>query len=228
MMSPPRPFILRFFHWYIQRHLRRHFHAVRLLHGPPDIPAGQPLIVFLNHASWWDPLAGLFLSRCFFPDRELYGPMDESQLHRFPILGKVGLFGIEPGTARGARQLLRAADFIFARPSAALWLTPQGRFADVRERPLALARGLKALAERYPGALLLPIALEYTFWNDRLPELLVHCGSLCPGAEAEPALETAMDQLKAASLQRDPRLFRQLLSGRGGTGGVYDFRRDQN
>lgn len=226
-MTPPRPFILRFFLWYIRRHLRRHFHAVRLLNGPPDIPLSQPVIVCLNHASWWDPLVGLHLSHALFPSRELYGPMDASQIRRFPILGKVGLFGIEPGTARGARQLLNAAATIFSRPGAALWLTPQGRFADVRERPLALARGLEILTKRHPEAIVLPLALEYTFWNERLPEILVNFAPPCPGPEAEGALEAAMDQLREASLRRDPSLFRLLLGGRSGTGGVYDFRRDR-
>lgn len=223
-MAPPSPFVLRFFLWYVRRHLHRHFHAVRMLGQAPAVPQDRPLIAFINHPSWWDPLTGLFLSSVLYPERQLYGPMDARQLKRFPILGKCGLFGIEPGTALGARQLLRAADAIFAQPGRSLWLTPQGRFADVRERPLGLAGGLEFLARRHPNAALLPIALEYTFWNDRLPEILVHPGALCSAEAAEDSLAAAMDTLRSAALTRDAARFTTLLSGKSGTGGVYDIR----
>ena len=224
-LRPPSPFILRFFRWYTRRHLRRHFAAVLLLGKPPSLPPDRPVVVFSAHPSWWDPLTCLFLHNCFWPERPAAGPIDADQLARFPILGRIGLFGIEPGSAAGARTLLRVAATHLARPDAMLWLTPQGRFADVRERPLALAGGLELLARRHPDAVFLPLALEYPFWNERLPVALAHFGPPAAAGQLEASLTDAMDTLAAAARQRDPAPFTCLLRGRSGTGGVYDWRR---
>ncbi|NBV62900.1 MAG: hypothetical protein EBR71_00200 [Planctomycetes bacterium] len=55
------PRFTAFFGWYVERKLRGAFHAVRIL--PESDAALQamrahagPVLVALNHASWWDPL----------------------------------------------------------------------------------------------------------------------------------------------------------------------------
>ena len=57
-----------------------------------------------------------------------------------------------------------------------LAVTPQGRFADVRERPVHFEAGLGHLAARVQRALFVPFAVEYVFWEERLPEILVRFG----------------------------------------------------
>ena len=49
--------LLRWFTWYSRRYLRRHFHSLRVSRAglPPHI-AGRPLVIYSNHASWWDAL----------------------------------------------------------------------------------------------------------------------------------------------------------------------------
>ena len=51
----------RYTHWY----LHRHFDALRVSASGwlPDNENGVPKVVYLNHASWWDPLVCLHLSR---------------------------------------------------------------------------------------------------------------------------------------------------------------------
>lgn len=220
----PSPYVLRFFRWYTRRHLRRHFAAVYMLGERPAIPEGVPAVVFGSHPSWWEPLTGLYLQERLFPGRMMAGPIEAGQLGKFPILGKVGLFGIRPGSAEGARDLLRGVREHFRRPGAMLWMTPQGRFADVRERPLRLAGGVEFLARAFPEAVFLPLALEYLFWNERLPVVLCHFGPPAVAGEMELALTGAMDRLAAAAITRDPGSFHCLLRGAGGTGGVYDWR----
>jgi 1-acyl-sn-glycerol-3-phosphate acyltransferase len=95
------------------------------------------LIVVLNHPSWWDPLLGLVLTE-LFADRDHYWPMDADALRRYWVFQRLGAFGIEPATLRGAREFLRTACAILARPRTALWVTAQGRFADPRERPAVI------------------------------------------------------------------------------------------
>jgi hypothetical protein len=115
-----------------------------------------------------------------------------------------------------------------------VWITPQGRFADARE-PLTFKPGLGALAARVPGVTLLPLAIEYTFWDERLPETLLRFGrplQLSAGTTTDQATQTLqaaltdlMAELKTAAIARDAGAFRALLTGGRGTGGFYELRR---
>ena len=102
------PWLVRFFTRHVKRfYLARNFHAVRLSRtGRPAPVPDVPLIVVLNHPSWWDPLVGLVLTE-LFPDRAHYAPMDAHALLRYRIFERLGVFGIEPATSRGAREFLR-------------------------------------------------------------------------------------------------------------------------
>ena len=65
-----------------RRYMGRNFHAVRLAlcTRPADLPDG-PLVVVLNHPSWWDPLMGMVLSD-LLPDRRHYAPIEAAALAR--------------------------------------------------------------------------------------------------------------------------------------------------
>lgn len=227
----------RYSRWY----LRRHFHSLRCCVGDyPELPSHVPWVVYVNHASWWDPLVGLVLKDALFPHRQLYAPMEQAAVERYAIFKRMGFFGVERRTTRGAIRFLRTAEEILASPTAALSITPQGRFADCRERPLRFDPGLGAVASRSPGAVFLPVAIEYVFWEERLPEILVRLGrpdwvvrgqdengSVRSVAEWTSFFEARMaatqDALAAAASRRDPDDFRCLLRGGAGQGGVYDL-----
>jgi 1-acyl-sn-glycerol-3-phosphate acyltransferase len=224
------PWTLRFFRRIVRSYFRRHFRAV-LVQGSERLAGIEgPLIVYGNHASWWDPMISVLLAQMLLPGRKHYAPMDAEPLKRYPILRRIGIFPVELNSARGAAQFLRTARAVLAS-GGVLWLTPQGRFADVRERPLRFKPGLAALALRVPGVQLLPLAVEYPFWSERLPETLVHIAKplqLAPDLsteaateQLEAALEAAMANLQQAAMQRDPLVFETLLEGRRGTGGFY-------
>lgn len=221
---------------YIQWMLKRHFHAVRLSKDgvAPRVGVDTPLVVYFNHASWWDPLLALWLGARCFEGREQYGPIEAAQLKRYGFFRRLGFFGVEQGTVSGALAFLRTADALLARPGAMLWLTPQGRFADVRERPAGFAPGLGHLARRAKGAVFVPLAIEYGFGLERLPEVFVRFGA---GVEAdslgkesdvaserlERALETCQDALCAEVCGRNPNAFRVMLQGAGGASLPYDL-----
>ena len=166
--------LLKVFAAYTRGYVRRHFHSFRILKsGLPPRDLARPLVIFLNHASWWDPLVCLLLSREFFPDRTSFAPIDAAMLERYGFFKHLGFFGIEQQTATGARKFLRTMRAILASSRNAVWLTPQGRFMDVRERPLRLQSGLGALATQSQSTLFIPLAIEYAFWTEPRPEILV-------------------------------------------------------
>lgn len=224
----------RWFMVYVRRYLRRHFHAVRLLAGDhPDI-AAEPVIFYTNHPSWWDPLVFLTVAELLYPGRMSYGPIDAGALGKYRFLERIGFIGIDPGSWRGSARFLRMVRAAADRSDVVFWITAQGEFADPRDRPVRLRPGAAhALAGRTTG-LVVPLAVEYPFWTERLPEALVAFGTPIRLADAAPrtaeewaavlpaALEATQDRLAAAACRRDPRAFRTLLSGRTGVGIVYD------
>jgi 1-acyl-sn-glycerol-3-phosphate acyltransferase len=229
--------MLRWFTWYCRGCIRRCFHALRIsINGlPPDV-AGHPLVIYTNHASWWDPLVGLIIKDEYFGDRNLYAPMDATMLGRYRMFAKLGFFGVEQGTRRGAVQFLRTSEAILAHANSLLAITPQSRLADVRERPLQFQSGLGHLATQVHQAVFLPVATEFVFWEERLPEILVRFGKPvliattraggAPedlSAQLERHLELTLDALSVEAQRRDSADFRTVLHGRAGQGGVYDW-----
>jgi 1-acyl-sn-glycerol-3-phosphate acyltransferase len=225
---------LRIFRRVVRSYFRRHFRAVMVrnegrLARWNDVASG-PLVVYANHSSWWDPMVSVLLAQMLLPGRKHYAPMDAAALKKYPILRRIGIFPVEMASARGAAQFLRTSQAILAS-GGVVWITPQGRFVDSRRMPLGFKPGLGGLAVRVPGLQMVPLAIEYTFWDERLPETLLCLGEAVRveaggGAdiatvELEEALGAVMAELKDAAMARDAKGFRVLLTGQRGTGGIY-------
>jgi 1-acyl-sn-glycerol-3-phosphate acyltransferase len=225
---------LRFFRRIVRVYFRRHFRSVMVQQAEVLSGVVGPLIVYANHSSWWDPMVSVLLAERLLPGRKHYAPMDAAALKRYAILAKIGIFPVEMGTARGAVQFLRTSQAILAS-GGVVWITPQGRFADSRARPLGFKPGLGALALRCPEVSVIPLAIEYTFWDERLPETLLRFGTpvrLAEGMNEEAATERlasalveTMEELRAAAMARDASAFRVLLRGGRGVGGMYGIGR---
>lgn len=226
-------FVLWFFRGIVRGYFRRHFSGVRLSRASNLASIGEErLIVYANHSSWWDPMVLVLLAAKLMPRRDHFAPMDAAALERYGIFKKIGVFGVEMKTARGAVQFLRTGSKIVER-GGVLWVTPQGRFADSRERPLGFKPGLAALAAKMDGGCtMLPLAIEYVFWDERLPETLLHFGDPVHvnGQSAEEvatlmeaALLKTMEALKDDAMTRNPGAFSLVHSGTVGTGGFYEF-----
>lgn len=218
------------------RFFRRHMRALRLARrGPPHFSAEAPVVVFINHPSWWDGVAIMLLARRLRPDRPVFIPMEAAALARYPFMRRLGVFGVEAGSPRGAAAFLRTAAAVLAQPRHMLWMNAPGRFCDARERPVPIVPGLTRLPEFAPEASFVPLALEYPFWTERKPEMLAAFGPPIPGAELAAlgrearatrlaaALEAVMDGLAEDAIARDPARFETLIQGREGMGGIYQL-----
>ena len=85
-----------------------------------------------------------------------------------------------------------------------------------------------------PRVTVLPLAVEYPFWDESAPEALVRFGepmilgnsvtAEIPEVQAllQARLSQAMDDLAEAAMSRDASRFEILLDGSAGVGGVYD------
>jgi phytoene desaturase len=225
---------VRLFTRHFRRWMGRNFHAVRLARaGRPAELGGRPLVVVLNHPSWWDPLMGMVLAEQFAGYHH-YVPIDARALKRYRLFEPLGFFGVD-STPEGALAFLRTSAAILAQPRHALWLTAQGQFTDPRRRPVQLRPGAGHLLRRLKDAVILPLAIEYPFWQERYPEALAHFGTplfVTDGREhtaeawserLQDGLTDALDALAADAASQDAARFEVLLGGNVGVGGLYDL-----
>ena len=229
------PRLANFFELYLRGYFAKHFDAVRVSRqGRPPEDSGGPILAYSNHPSWWDPIHFLLLARWALPERRMFGPFDAEALKKYGFFQKLGAFGIDPSTRGGAAEFLRTCRGILEVEDATLWITAQGEFSDPRRRPVVLQPGLAHLVRRLDRGLIVPLAVEYPFWNESRPEALSFFGPPISIAEAgdrgvdewnavlSNALAETMDQLSECAMSRDPERFETLVLGKTGVGGVYD------
>lgn len=226
----------RGFSFYGNWYVRRHFHGVWMAKGgEPKAPPDVPVLIYLNHPSWWDPMVCILLANQYFGERKHYAPIDAAMLERYRFFGKLGFFGIVPDSVHGGRVFLRTGRAIMQQQDSALWITAEGHFRDVRQRPVELRSGVAHLLTRLNHGVVLPLAVEYGFWTERLPEVLLRFGEPIDiaaqpqrGADVwqgvlEQQLESTMDALAEDSRSREVERFERIAEGGAGVSLVYDL-----
>jgi 1-acyl-sn-glycerol-3-phosphate acyltransferase len=204
---------------------------------PDEKPIEGPLVIYGNHPAWWDPLIAHYLNRVLFSPRQFHAPIDATALEKYRVFAKLGFYGVNLSSHSGAAAFLKQSVAILNAPATALWITPEGRFCDCRDHTAALMPGLPHLCTKLTTGVVLPMALEYVFWEERLPECLVRFGEPLVvadrigdskqswGEALNQGLRTAQSSLAEDSIRRDPSKFQPTLQGRGGAGGTYDLAR---
>ena len=253
-VPPPAAWFQNGFQRFLERYLRRHFHAIAIAReGHPrdqfaalSRQTGEtnplqdpdlPMLVYSNHPGWWDPLIAQFANHRLFMPRQFYAPIDAEALQQYRVFEKLGFFGVEPHTSRGAASFLRVTSELFQRPHTALWMTPEGRFADPRDHEAELMPGLAHVCTRLTSGWIVPMALEYVFWEERLPECLMKVGECVSlkeypdrdkaawAADLQHRLRQVQSQLSRLAIARRSEPFENLLQGKQGARGVYDMAR---
>ena len=228
---------MAFFHVAFRHSFRESMGALRVPHWgmPPSPLPDAPLVIVVNHPSWWDGMGPMLIVQSLLNGRHVYTPMEAEALRRYAFMRRLGAFGVEGDSARGAVAFLRTAREVLKTPGHLLWIHAAGRFHDVRERPVPLTPGVIRLAEVAPQAIFLPLALEYVFWDEKRPEALAAFGPAIAGEAlaAMPrderathlrlALESTMDRLAAAAVTRDADSFQTVIRGKEGMGGIYQL-----
>jgi len=234
---------LHFFRRYASRFLAKNFHVVRLLNLSmkdkhlPDLKkiAGTngPIIIAANHPSWWDPIIAIFLGARLGRKQSHFAPIEDAMLQRYGVFRNLGFYGIQKNSFSGLKDFLAIGNFILEKPDSVIWMTPQGDFVDPRVKPLKIKKGLANLATKHPQATILPLGLEYIFWNDKKPEILLNFGTPFQAEEnqspadfherIEHEMTATIEKLKAASIRRNTDDFISLLGGSAGVGGFYGW-----
>jgi chlorobactene lauroyltransferase len=217
------PWLERLYLAYGRRLMRRAF--ARVWVGGAEWPVGDgPMLAYLNHPAWWDPILAVFLSR-YVARFDGYGPMDRAQLQRFPFFRRVGCFGTTTDGVDDTRALATyAARLLHAGPRRALWLFAQGGLQPARA-PLVFRSGVARLSRAVPDAPLVPVALRYELRDQQRPEIFVRVGEpshAAPQGESaathtrrlERRLAEVLARLDADLSANDLRDYRVVLRGR--------------
>lgn len=229
--------VVAFFSRYFHRYFRRHMNALRLARwGEPVIPEDAgPVILYTTHPAWWDAAVYILLADKHFSRFANFAPIDAEMLKKYGFFGRMGAYGVDLESQRGGADFLAASADILSREDSAIWVAAQGRFMDVRDRPLDLRPGIARLAELAPHALFVPLAIEYAFWDQRGGEAFAAYGEAMRGEDLaamernarrlhlEERLTAIADRLSADVISRDPERFVSLLEGEAGVGGVFDL-----
>ena len=222
------------FRRYVRRFINRNFNAVRVANAASlGVDMTGPLICFVNHPGWWDPMTAVLITDEFFPNRRFHAPMDAAALENYPILGRLGFFPLDRATNTGLKEFLRHCRELLTDDVTAIWVTPTGRFTDVRDRA-PFMNGLGHIAAVEQNIFLLPVAVEYAFWNERYPEVLIEFGSVLKSTDLpvvksarteylQDCLARTQSSLSQKVIARNPDAFRTMTLGRSGIGGAYDF-----
>lgn len=160
-----------FFRLYVRRLLKRHFHAVHLLGERPHLDETLPLIIVVNHSTWWDGFFVHLINKELL-HRKIYLMMLDRQLRKYSFFSRVGAFGIEPGSRRGVLDSLNYSVRILrsaGEPNPnALCVFPQGEMKPWGVRPLGFRNGLEWIIKRFGAPLqLLQVAMRCEFLDDQ-------------------------------------------------------------
>jgi len=206
------------------------FESLRVVHEErlASVPSRTPLIVYLNHPSWWDPAPVMEVKFRAFPGRAAYYPTESRALERASHLRRIGSFPLYAGSVSGTKRLIRDCEYVLSQPDSMLVITPEGKFSDVRKRPLELRRGLASLLSKLKTVTVVPLAIEYTLWDEKRLEILACWGepiliadgtAKCTNewqALVMESLTRTLDELAEISIKREGWRFRPLLHGRLG------------
>ena len=237
-LIPARPskLITNWFVRYVMRLFRRRFHSFRIasdgLRTFRDLESSKrPAIVLLNHSAWWDPLVGVVVAQGENTRRPLLAPIDRKQLERFKFFRKLGFFGIDPEDPEALADMREyVIDAFQADPRTWLWLTPQGRFTDVRS-PVRIRPGAARIAAAIPDVDVISLTIEYVFWQDSKPEVLIRFARIETEQTSTSGWQRAMtdgmqanaDALSRLVQTRDDDAFQTLIDSGTRNSFIYDI-----
>lgn len=227
------------FCWYSRGLIRKQFQSMGFLGTETldSIPENHSTIVFANHASWWDPIVAMMCQTHYMSRRTLFAPIDADQLENYAVLKKMGFYGVRLQSFSGAQQFLETSRELLKRSTTSIWITPEGKFCDVRDHQQPLMPGLAHLVTRLSHTTVIPLALEYCFWDDSRPHVFGKFGtpisceerrfedkSAC-NEELTQALRATQRELATCVVAREPQSFNYLIASHTKRLSWYDYAR---
>jgi 1-acyl-sn-glycerol-3-phosphate acyltransferase len=209
------------FCWYARRLVKKNFFVFAVDDRDlrvDSIGRERSLIVYANHPGWWDPIVGMLLCREYFPERSFFAPIDSEALKKYPSFRKLGYFGIESQTSKGAADFLKWSGLVLSRPGSSLWVTPEGTFTDPRHQSPDFMPGIAHLAAKTSNHVCLPLAIEYPFIEEQMPFMLCRLGKPIVCDEFDGASKTEWSERLQTGLRDTQSALKESVIDRDWTG----------
>ncbi|RRR76155.1 MAG: glycerol acyltransferase [Candidatus Viridilinea halotolerans] len=219
-----------------RRSLWQDFHRVWLQsHGPLPHPADGPLIIYMNHSSWWDGYLMYVIHRVVLRGRfDAHLLMEERQLRRYRFFTWSGAFSINRHNPEDTRRSQTYAANLLrgGKRARALFIFPQGRIVHPDRRPLVTFPGIARIIAQTGPVTLCPVALRYEFLGHQQPHAFIRIGPVHrpahPTDEASiinavaERLTAACDALRDDVVSGNFACYQTLLRGRHGIDQRFD------
>ena len=141
--------------------------------GDPNVP----VILFAPHSNWWDGIVFYNITHRIF-HKEIRLMVEE--LNRFPLLRRGGAYSVNKKSPQSAMKALQYSVDVVGDIRNILCIFPQGIIRPPHYRPIEFQTGLAYIAQnavkRYSKVNLIPLAVDYTFFRDNRPEVVVEFG----------------------------------------------------
>ena len=158
--------------------LQNRFYAFRYKGAEDVIEKGVPTILFAPHCNWWDGIVLYNITHRIF-HKEIRLMVEE--LNRFPLLRRGGAYSVCKKSPQSAMKALQYSVDVVGDLKNILCIFPQGIIRPPHFRPIEFQTGLAYIAQnavkRYGKVNLVPLAIDYCFFRDNRPEVIVEFGS---------------------------------------------------
>ena len=142
-----------------------------------DGDTNVPTILFAPHCNWWDGIVLYNTTHRIF-HKEIRLMVEE--LNRFPLLRRGGAYSVNKKSPQSAMKALQYSVDVVGDIRNMLCIFPQGIIRPPHYRPIEFQTGLAYIAEnavkRYGKVNLIPMAVDYAFFRDNRPEVIVEFG----------------------------------------------------
>ena len=136
-----------------------------------------PTILFAPHSNWWDGIV-LYNTTHRICKKEIRLMVEE--LNRFPLLRRGGAYSVNKKSPQSAMKALKYSVDLLKDLRNQLCIFPQGIIRPPHYRPIEFQTGLAYIAQsavkKYGKINLIPLAVEYCFFRDNRPEVVVDFG----------------------------------------------------
>ena len=157
--------------------VQNRFYAFRYKGDEGVLEKGVPTILYAPHSNWWDGSVLYNITHRIF-HKEIRLMIEE--LNRFPLLRRGGAYSVCKKSPQSAMKALQYSVDVVGDLKNMLCIFPQGIIRPPHYRPMVFQTGLAYIAQksvaRYGKVNLVPVALDYCFFRDNRPEVVVTFG----------------------------------------------------
>ncbi len=157
--------------------LQNRFYAFRYKGDENVLEKGVPTIIYAPHCNWWDGIVLYNITHRIF-HKEIRLMVEE--LNRFPLLRRGGAYSVCKKSPQSAMKALQYSVDIVGDLKNILCIFPQGIIRPPHYRPIEFQTGLAYIAQRaakkFGKINLVPISIDYCFFRDNRPEVVVDFG----------------------------------------------------